>query len=128
MQWLPVPGIDLFSLGDAMPICHARTPEEISAQLERLVFDPQEREQVGKAGREYVEKYTNIDQIAQNYLTLFETALTESGRLVSSRSGIYSYYLQQRYSLLGEVVQQISEMNKGKSSPLSCSYRWKRST
>lgn len=43
-------------IGVPSPICQARTPEEVLAQLERLA-DPDTRVQVGKASRAYVEKH-----------------------------------------------------------------------
>ncbi|GEM_PF-1064092 len=93
-------------MGDAIPICQARTPEQICAQLERLVFHPQERERVGKAGREYVEKYTNIDDYARICLKYLEVPPSSQDKAkTSSYSGLL-YYLQQRHLLLEENITQ----------------------
>jgi len=43
--------------GGPSPICQARTPDEVCQQLKRLVFDPQERETLGRLGRQYVDEY-----------------------------------------------------------------------
>jgi hypothetical protein len=89
-------------LGDSMPVCQARTPEEICAQLERLVFDPQERERVGKAGREYVEKHANIDEFARKCLSYLEVSLSNQNKSILSMHAGLSYYLQQRHTLYEE--------------------------
>jgi len=96
-------------LGDSMPVCHAGTPEEICAQLQRLVFDSRERERVGKAGREYVEKHANIDDFAQKCLRLLDASITQSSGMTSSLSTSYLYYLQQRLSLFEKVVLVLQE-------------------
>ena len=62
---------DLF--GEPSPICQAKTPEEVCAQLKRLVYDPVERESVGLAGRSYVEKYFNPKKNFQSYFLSFES-------------------------------------------------------
>lgn len=36
------------------PICHARTPEQICTQIEKLAFNPELREELGRASREFV--------------------------------------------------------------------------
>jgi glycosyltransferase involved in cell wall biosynthesis len=87
-------------LGYSMPVCQARTPEEICMQLERLVFDPQEREQVGMAGREYVEKNVSIDLYARKCLTYFESSLSGKNTKMVLPQTDFSSYLQQRLSLL----------------------------
>jgi glycosyltransferase involved in cell wall biosynthesis len=62
--------------GDAAPICQAKTPEEVSAQLRRLVFDPEERERVGNAGCQYTEDHCNIVRSAQIFVQYFEDAFS----------------------------------------------------
>ena len=52
-------------IGVPSPICQAVTPEEVCAQLQRLVFDPAERERVGLASRKYVEQYCSAERAAQ---------------------------------------------------------------
>ena len=61
--------------GEAAPICQAKTPEEVSAQLQRLVFDSEERERVGRAGRRYAEEHLDISRFAQILLQRLEVAL-----------------------------------------------------
>lgn len=63
-------------LGEAAPICQAKTPEEVSAQLRRLVFDPEERERIGNAGRQYIEGHCNISHVAQICVRYLEDALS----------------------------------------------------
>jgi glycosyltransferase involved in cell wall biosynthesis len=43
--------------GTRMPICQASTPDEVCAQLERLVPDPEERERVGRGSRRFAEEH-----------------------------------------------------------------------
>ena len=45
------------TFGELPPICQASTPEEVCSQLERLVFNPKERNKVGVESRKYAEKY-----------------------------------------------------------------------
>lgn len=45
------------ALGEAPPICHATTAEEVNDQLLRLAADRDLRESIGKQSRLYVEKY-----------------------------------------------------------------------
>ncbi|MBD1806549.1 glycosyltransferase family 4 protein [Microcoleus sp. FACHB-SPT15] len=52
-------------IGVPAPICQAVTPEEVCAQLQRLVLDPAERERVGLLSRQYVEKYCSPEHAAQ---------------------------------------------------------------
>jgi glycosyltransferase involved in cell wall biosynthesis len=58
--------------GEAPPICQAKTSEEVSAQLKRLVSSREERERIGAAGRRYVEKHYNPLRAAQICLQRFE--------------------------------------------------------
>jgi glycosyltransferase involved in cell wall biosynthesis len=55
-------------VGEPSPICQARTPEEVCAQLARLARDPAERERVGLASRRYVEKHFSSDAAARQIL------------------------------------------------------------
>lgn len=64
--------------GETPPICQAKTPEEVSAQLQRLVFDPKERERIGRACRRYVEKHYSPLRAAQICLQRFEEALASN--------------------------------------------------
>lgn len=56
------------------PVCHATTAHEVADQLTRL-SDPAERERVGRAGREHVEKYYSADHAARQVARRLETAL-----------------------------------------------------
>jgi hypothetical protein len=61
--------------GEPDPICRAKTPEEVCSHLKRLVFDPNERERIGRAARQYVmQHYTNL-AAAQFCIWRFEKAL-----------------------------------------------------
>jgi glycosyltransferase involved in cell wall biosynthesis len=60
--------------GEPSPLCQAATPEEVAVQLVRLVFDPQERERVGRAGHEYVKRHLSADRAAALILERLEAA------------------------------------------------------
>jgi glycosyltransferase involved in cell wall biosynthesis len=66
--------------GEAAPICQAESPEDVSAQLQRLVFDSAERARVGRAGRRYVEKHLDISRIVQIFVRRLEEALRAKNR------------------------------------------------
>jgi glycosyltransferase involved in cell wall biosynthesis len=51
--------------GVASPVCQASTPEEVFAQLARLLPDPAERERVGKASREFAEEHLSPERAAR---------------------------------------------------------------
>ncbi len=102
-------------LGDSMPICQARMPDELCAQLERLVFDVQERERVGRAGREYVETHVSIKNFAQECLMLLDASITQLSEMTLHPFASYSYNLQQRHLLFEEVVQQ-EQQNEQKTN------------
>jgi len=57
------------------PICQAKTAGEVCAQLKRLVFSPEEREELGTLGRRYVEKYFDPQQSARQIEEIFQNAL-----------------------------------------------------
>jgi glycosyltransferase involved in cell wall biosynthesis len=62
-------------IGEPSPICQARTPEEVCAQLIRLVPSPEERLRVGLASRVYVEKHFSSDSAAARLMGAFFTGL-----------------------------------------------------
>jgi len=96
-------------LGDSIPICQARTPEEICTQLERLVFDPQERERVGKVGREYVEKHASINGFARKCIKYLETALSNKNKPPFSQNNGLSYLIHQTLEREVELQKIASE-------------------
>lgn len=61
---------DIFrkALGEAPPICHATTAEEVRDQLLRLAGDRDLRCSIGKQSREYVEKYWTVERAASTIL------------------------------------------------------------
>ena len=61
------------AFGEAAPICQANTPEQVCDQLQRLVFNPEERERIGIAGRRYVERNYDPFQAAEDCLRIFES-------------------------------------------------------
>jgi glycosyltransferase involved in cell wall biosynthesis len=67
------------AMGAVSPICQARTPEEVSAQLSSLVLDQAERERVGHASREYVEKFFSPDRAANMCLDRLKECISEPG-------------------------------------------------
>ena len=72
--------------GEMAPFCLAKTAEEVSAHLQRLVFDPGERERIGRAGGRYVEEHFSIWRAIQICLERFETALNPVAGRVKARS------------------------------------------
>ena len=54
--------------GADSPICQARTPQEVAAQLRRLALDAAERQRVGVASRRYVEAHLSADIAARRLL------------------------------------------------------------
>ena len=68
------------STGVRMPICQAKTPEEVSAQLKRLIPDAMERRRIGLVSRAYVEKYHSAETAAKVYLEIFEKLIKEERR------------------------------------------------
>jgi glycosyltransferase involved in cell wall biosynthesis len=60
-------------IGEKSPICQARSAEDVCEQLKRLFFHQKEREQVGKASREYVSRYFSADNAAQECLAILKS-------------------------------------------------------
>jgi len=55
-------------LGVPSPVCQASTPEEVSEQLALLHFNPGQRERIGLASRNYVERYCSTVALAERCL------------------------------------------------------------
>jgi glycosyltransferase involved in cell wall biosynthesis len=100
-------------LGASMPICQAKTPEEVCAQLEYLVFNQKERERLGKAGREHVEKFANVEDFARRCVKYLEIAILKQkdNELISYNSGL-SYYLRQRSLWFEEIADQHNKIRE----------------
>jgi glycosyltransferase involved in cell wall biosynthesis len=64
-------------IGKPSPILQARTDEEVFQQLERLVFSPGLREEVGMQSRRYVEQFFSPENAANVILTLWERVATK---------------------------------------------------
>lgn len=73
--------------GRPSPICQARTAEEVSDQLKRLVFDPREREALGKLGRQWAEEHWNPRRAAQTCLELLGAALASRCAVTAVNEG-----------------------------------------
>jgi glycosyltransferase involved in cell wall biosynthesis len=56
------------------PVCQARTPEEVAAQLSRLM-NPREREVVGRLSRSYVEENFSPDSAADTFIGILTAGL-----------------------------------------------------
>jgi len=54
--------------GRKSPVCQAASPGEVCAQMERLAFDPSERENVGLASRNFVAENYSSDAAARTIL------------------------------------------------------------
>ncbi len=85
------------------PICQAETPQEVCRQLKRLVFNPQEREQVGRLGRAYVEQYLDPRKSAIQ----IEQILAEASH-ARRQEQPYNYMLQ-TLVLRWELQQELAE-------------------
>ncbi len=55
-------------LGAPSPICQARTPAEVSKQINYLHFNPDERARIGLASRKFVEQYCSSIALAKRCL------------------------------------------------------------
>jgi glycosyltransferase involved in cell wall biosynthesis len=69
------PEIPEYPLGRDSPVCQASNEGEVAAQLERLVFDPEERLRIGNLSREYVEKKLSATRSARVLLDIFSAEL-----------------------------------------------------
>jgi glycosyltransferase involved in cell wall biosynthesis len=72
------------SSGEEWPICRAKTPAEVCAHLQRLVFDPNERERMGKVARRHVEEHCTNLATAQTCLQRFKKSLEPQNRFENS--------------------------------------------
>src|SRR5262245_35916116 len=79
--------------GQASPICQAQTPDEVCAQLKRLVFSPAQREKIGALGRRFVEEHCSPRRAAQTCLERLQPALA-TDRQTNTGHG---YYLHRSY-------------------------------
>jgi hypothetical protein len=79
------------------PVCEASTPEEVCAQLQRLVLDTEERHRVGKASRRYVESNFSADLAAQ----------TVMDRLTTFCAGNKKFPLTKEYSVLEATYREL---------------------
>ncbi len=89
--------------GEPSPLCQAATPEEVAGQLSRLVFDPQERERVGRAGHEYVKRHLSADRAAALLLERLEAALA------SAPQGVAGSGASPSWSGVGTAGQNVEE-------------------
>lgn len=62
-------------IGEPSPICQATTPQEVCQQLQKLVFNAQERERIGLASRQYAEKYFSANHAANLCLEKLQNAM-----------------------------------------------------
>ncbi len=58
-------------LGEKTVICQAETPEEVCSWLEKLVFDKNLRQEIGKKSRQFVEKHFSTETMANRVLEAF---------------------------------------------------------
>jgi glycosyltransferase involved in cell wall biosynthesis len=56
------------AVGEPAPICQARSPEEVCAQLERLILSSGLRHEIGRSSRSYVERNFSSDAAARKLL------------------------------------------------------------
>ncbi len=88
---------DLF--GEVPPICRAKTPEEVYAQLKRLAFNQDERDRIGRSGRQYMEKYFNPEHATQQIVEIFQQAIHDVAEQKAYFEVDYMYILQALHDL-----------------------------
>ena len=66
------------------PIVPARTVEELSRELARLVDDPEERARIGQAGRDWVERQHGWRLVVDRQLKIYEEVLEATPARASS--------------------------------------------
>ena len=91
------------------PICQAETAEEVCQQLKRLVFNPKEREDVGRLGRQYVEKYFDPQQSARQIEAIFQDALNNRAEIKDFFTIAYTYILETFRTLRHESQQELTQ-------------------
>ncbi len=62
------------------PICHAATVEEVAAQLELLILDPEARRRIGQQSRAYVEQHCSAEQSARLCIGRLDRVLSDPVR------------------------------------------------
>ncbi len=71
--------------GAVPPVAQARTPEEVAAQLARLA-EPEQRAQLGREGRRFVERHLSPDAAAATVAAVLAEAIAERGGTTSALS------------------------------------------
>lgn len=82
---------------EGLPLCQARTAEEVYVQLNRLVFDRDERERMGALGRAFVEENCSPQRAAQTCLERLKTVLASNEALARLNGTGHRYYLKRCY-------------------------------
>ncbi len=93
------------------PVCEATNPEEVGAQLQRLVLDPEERQRVGEASRRYVETHFSADLLAQTVMDRL-TTFSASGKelpLTEEHSLLEATHRQLEVDYFAEVQRRLWE-------------------
>ena len=83
--------------GQHSSVCQAQTPEEVCAQLKRLVWNPAKREKIGLLGRRFVEEHCSPRRAAQTCLERLRPACATDRLLTQKTSTGHGYYLQRCY-------------------------------
>jgi len=66
-------------VSEDLPVIHTN-PDNIYSNLKMLLESPGLRQDLGKRGREYVERYHDPDRIADSYINLILSGVTEAPR------------------------------------------------
>lgn len=66
------------------PVCSASNEVEVYNWLVNLISDPQSRQEYGRRGRQWIEKYNSWEQVASSYINLYTLLL---GQRRASRGG-----------------------------------------
>ncbi len=94
------------------PICQAKTPEEVCAQLKRLVTNPDEREAIGRQGRHYVEKYLNPERSARQIEKILRDALDNPVGQKTSFEVDYVYLLGMLADIRQDAVRDLTMISQ----------------
>lgn len=103
-------------------VCEASSPEEVCAQLQRLVLDPEERQRVGTAARRYMETQFSADLAARTVMERLTSFLAAGQELPSTEDysrleDVYrrlelAYIFRRRFRGAEQRLQKLSGLKK----------------
>jgi glycosyltransferase involved in cell wall biosynthesis len=69
-----LPEVFAAGLPDECPVVNSN-PDNLKEQLLKLINDPVLRNEIGKKGRSFVEKYNDVDMIAKDFIEVYQSAI-----------------------------------------------------